>query len=161
MIEYIKHINIFSDLDDGEIKLLVNYCSFLTLEEDEIIFKVGDEGHELYIIIEGLIRGFIQLPSGAERDVAHIGPGDFVGEIALFDKVPRSATCVALERSVVLHLTDEKFNELVNIYPEIANKIMYRMLNITIGRFRETSTFLADIVQWGEKARKRTITDDL
>ncbi len=161
MIKYIKHIHIFSDLEDGEIKLLVNYCSFLTIHEQEILFEHGDQGNELYIIIEGMIQGTIVLPNGSVRNVAEIGPGDFVGEIALFDKVPRSATCIAIEKSVVLCITDNDFNDLINHYPQIANKIMYRMMNITIERFRDTSNFLADIVQWGENARKRTITDEL
>jgi len=50
---------------------------------------------------------------------------------------------------------------IIENHPTAAQKIMYRMLNITTQRLRNTGDFLFDMVQWGDKARKRAITDEM
>ena len=80
--------------------------------------------------------------------------------MSIFDNSPRSATCRTKEKSSLLSLKGPDFFALMETHPEIAVKTMYRMLNITTERLKNTGNFLSDMVQWGAEARKRAVTDD-
>src|SRR5208337_4612518 len=71
------------------------------------------------------------------------------------------ATCAALEKSTVYSLSKEAFGDVIALHPKVAMKLMYRMLHITTQRLRGTSEFVSEMVQWGEGARKRAVTDEL
>ncbi|HXK37175.1 MAG TPA: diguanylate cyclase, partial [Candidatus Paceibacterota bacterium] len=77
------------------------------------------------------------------------------------ETAPRSATCYCKEKSVLLSLHEKDFYRMIENDPDIATKIMYRMMNITTQRLRDTGEFLSDMVHWGEAARRRAITDEL
>jgi len=79
------------------------------LKKGEVLFRKGSEGNALYIIKEGSIK--ISLPSrdGGEVILAIFSEGDFLGEMALLDGMPRSADAVALESSEVLALNRSHF----------------------------------------------------
>jgi diguanylate cyclase (GGDEF)-like protein len=103
----------------------------------------------------------ISLPDGKSREIAIFKSGDFFGEMSIFENAPRSATCISREDSVLFRLHQRSIFEIIEHSPETAQKIMYRMLNITTQRLRNTGDFLFDMVQWGDKARKRAITDEM
>lgn len=67
-----------------------------TFADGEAIFKQGDAAADMYVIEAGEVRIVRILDDGAERVMAILGPGEFFGEIALFDPGPRTATAVAV-----------------------------------------------------------------
>jgi diguanylate cyclase (GGDEF)-like protein len=107
------------------------------------------------------VASSILLPTGKEREIARFSSGDFFGEMSIIEKAPRSATCATCEDSVLLSLHENDFYRIMDLYPDIAIKIMYKMLNITTQRLQNTSEFLSDMVHWGEEASRRAITDEL
>ena len=64
-------------------------------------------------------------------------------------------------RSTLYSLSRSAFTDVIAQHPEIALKLMYRMLNITTQRLRGTSEFVSEMVLWGEGARRRAVTDEL
>ena len=66
-----------------------------------------------------------------------------------------------MEKSTLYSLSKDAFSEVIVQHPRIALKLMYRMLNITTQRLRGTSEFVSEMVQWGEGARRRAVTDEL
>jgi diguanylate cyclase (GGDEF)-like protein len=131
------------------------------VEKGRILFQEGEEGNELFIIKSGCMGISIRLPDGKEQVLRDFGPGDFFGEMSIFEDEPRSATCYALETAVLYSMEKSDFFRILESDPSIAIKIMYRMSSITTERLRNTSEFLTDMVLWGEEARKRAITDSL
>jgi diguanylate cyclase (GGDEF)-like protein len=107
------------------------------------------------------VASTLRLNDGSERHIAHFGAGDFFGEMSIFENAPRSATCSCSDTCTLLGLHERDFYRMIESRPDIAVKIMYRMLNITTQRLRDTGEFLSDMVQWGEAARRRSITDQL
>ncbi len=103
----------------------------------------------------------IRLPDGGDKEIARFAPGDFFGEMSIFDNAPRSASCRALEKSVLYSLSKDAFTDIITDNPELALKLMYRMLKVTTQRLRGTSEFVSEMVLWGEGARKRAVTDEL
>lgn len=135
------------------------------MEEERVaggqtLFRQGDDGHELYIVLDGCIGSSITLEDGSQREIASFRSGEFFGEMSIFESAPRSATCYAKEESRVLKLPATAFFAFVGNKSETAIKIMYRMLNITTQRLENTGAFLSDMVTWGEDARRRAVTDE-
>ncbi|MDY6968537.1 MAG: GGDEF domain-containing protein [Spirochaetota bacterium] len=161
IVDFLHQVDIFSLLSTNEIHQIIKSLRFINIDKEEILFNEGDEGNELFIVKSGKIASYVVLPNGNRREIAEFTQGDFFGEMSIFENASRSATCYSKEKSLLISLHERNFFELILYYPEIAIKIMYRMLNITAERLQEKSKFLSDMVQWGEKARKRAITDDL
>jgi diguanylate cyclase (GGDEF)-like protein len=159
-VRFLHSIEIFSLLSPEELEMIMDDFHFRTIRAGEMLFKEGDEGSELFIVQSGKVKTSIQLPDGNERELAVFTSGDFFGEMSIFDDAPRSATCRTVEQASLVCLRKEDFYSMIEENPEIAIKIMYRMLNITTQRLRDTGEFLSDMVQWGESARRRTITDE-
>ncbi|MCK4514920.1 MAG: GGDEF domain-containing protein, partial [Spirochaetaceae bacterium] len=124
-------------------------------------FHQSDDGTDLYIVREGTVAIRVRASEGVEVDLAQLGEGDFFGEMSLFEDAPRSATCTMTEGGRLFRLRKADFFSLTAEHPEAAIKVMSRMASITAGRLQNTGAFLSDLVQWGENARRRAITDDL
>ena len=157
----LSKVGVFSLLAPEEIKAVAEHLTTATLAAGETLFREGDQGDELYILMEGAAAVSIHLPDGGDREIARFAPGDFFGEMSIFDNAPRSATCVALETTTLFRLSKKAFGAIIAEHPRIALKLMYRMLNVTTQRLRGTSEFVSEMVLWGESARKRAVTDEL
>ncbi len=152
---------IFSLLTETEAEKFFTILKRKSFARGETIFTEGDRGREMFIVESGLVVSRTVLPNGMSLDIARFGPGDFFGDMSIFENAPRSATCHALEASVLFRLNDLIFQDFTEAYPEIATKIMFRMLNIITERLREKSNFLGNMVEWGDRANKRAITDEI
>lgn len=159
--EFLKTVELFSLLSNEEVDRIIKSLHTLEVDEDHVLFKEGDEGNEVFIVMTGKVASYVVLPNGNKREIAEFRPGDFFGEMSIFENTDRSATCYTKEKSTLQSLRERDLFELILYYPEIAVKLMYKMLNITTERLLDRSEFLSDMVQWGEEARKRAITDEL
>lgn len=159
--EFLGQIKIFSLLESDEINKIIKYFKTHDIGKNEILFNEGDSGNDLFIVKSGVIASTVTLPDGGQRAIASFEAGNFFGEMSIFEKAPRSATCSCDEKCSLLSLHEKDFYEIVEKYPDIAIKIMYRMLNITTQRLRNTGEFLSDMVTWGESASRRAITDEM
>ncbi|HVP18912.1 MAG TPA: diguanylate cyclase [Spirochaetia bacterium] len=158
---FLERVSVFSLLSRDDVERVTAHLASVDLAEGETLFHEGEPGNEMYILAEGRVAISIRLPGGAEQQIAQFAPGDFFGEMSIFDNAPRSATCRALIPSVVFRLSKDAFSVIIAQHPRIALKLMYRMLNVTTQRLRDTSQFVSEMVLWGESARKRAITDEL
>ena len=159
-IAVLKTVDILSVLDENELSQLYSLMRNVELTGKSVLFKEGDAGNEMYIILSGSISISVTAADGAMVQVAVLGTGQFLGEMSIFDNAPRSATCTVIEDTELLAFSKNDFFDLVDNYPETAIKILYRMLNTTVERLNNTGSFLSDMVKWGEKARKRAVTDE-
>ena len=158
--EILKKIDILSVLDGNELDLLYSHMKHLKYKNGDLLFNQGDSGEELFIILTGSISISVKTSDGGMVEVAVLGEGQFVGEMSIFDSSPRSATCIIKNDAELLSFSRDNFFDLLHNNPETAIKILYRMLNTTIERLNNTGSFLSDMVKWGEKARKRAVTDE-
>jgi len=113
----------------------------------------------LYLIKSGRTSVTIQVANNQEREIAQMNPGDFFGEMAIFENSPRSARCTALTDCEIYKLHKNDFFDLMQSYPETAIAIMRNILDAISKRINEGGHFIASLVKWGEEARLRSITD--
>lgn len=95
--------------------------------KDDYICYEGQPGNEMYIILKGSVGVFVTSPIGALTRVATINSGDFFGEMAIFDNLPRSASCIALEDTITVAVTKENLQVFLENCPEIAGQMLEKM----------------------------------
>jgi len=159
--EFLKSIAIFSNLKLSELQQLARYLKPVTFDSQTTIFRAKEPGDELYIIQSGNISVKLPMPDGTLQEIAEIKSGDFVGEMAIFENAPRSATCTAKEECRIYTLHKDDFLHLMKESPNTAIRIMKNMLDITSGRVNASGKFISQMVKWGEEASRRAVTDKL
>jgi len=140
-VELLRNIPLFAKIEPSKLKLLAFTSERLTYQADQVLCRQGDTGDAAYIIIEGVAAVRIATPNG-DIEVARLGRGDVVGEIAILCDVPRTATVTATERVTTLKVTKELFFRLVNEFPQIAIEIMRELA----ARLERTNAQLRDAV---------------
>jgi len=134
----IRAVPIFESLDDDAARAL---CSLLTMEEYEsghALFRAGDPGDSMYLIEEGKVRISMRSADGEELILAMLGPGDFFGEMALFDRKPRSANATVMDTSRMAILSRPHFLSFLSSSPEVS----VEMLTALTRRLRRTDELL-------------------
>lgn len=140
-VELLRKIPLFAKIEPSKLKLLAFTSERLTYQADQVLCRQGDMGDAAYIIIEGEAAVRIATPNG-DIEVARLGRGDVVGEIAILCDVPRTATVSATERVTTLKITKELFFRLINEFPQIAIEIMRELA----ARLERTNAQLRDAV---------------
>jgi len=108
-------------------------------EPGEIIFRQGDVGDRVYVLIRGEVE-VVRQEAGGERVLAKLGPGDCFGEMALLRDEPRSATIRALSRVDALSIYRRDFEVLTDHVPGMHQIFEQLMLERLSGRTRSTSS---------------------
>lgn len=160
MKDLLGDIQIFSGLSGDELTAVRSFMREKYFDSGETLFHENQKGNELFIVQEGIIGITVKLPDGMDLEISSMEAGNFFGEMSIFEDAPRSATCTAKTQARLLSLHKKDFFKLMDSHPAAAADMMYRMLTITAERLNNTGKFLSDMVQWGEQARKRSITDD-
>ncbi len=95
--------------------------------KDDYICYEGQPGSEMYIVLKGSIGIFLTSAIGTLTQVATIKEGDFFGEMAIFDNLPRSASCIAMEDSICVAVDKENLQEFLATCPDIAKQMLENM----------------------------------
>ncbi len=96
---YLKQVAIFADLAEEDIRDLMAAAKRRTFRAGEVIFHRDDPGQVLYMIKEGKVKICLISPDGQEISLAVLGAGEYFGEFALYDGLPRSADAIAHRKS--------------------------------------------------------------
>ena len=121
----LARVDLFSGLDRKDLHTLAQSCQERTYSPGTILIKQGDTGVGLYVITGGKVRISQAVhPDRAEAELRVIGPGDVLGEMALLDDLPRSATATAVDEVTALLLPIWEFRTTLLSHPEIALKLL-------------------------------------
>ena len=135
-------VPLFAELPADRLNELVQMVRRRTYHRGETIFHKGDPGNGLYIIINGQVKIVLPSETGEEAMLAVLEGGDFFGELALFDGLPRSATVVAVQNAEVLVLHRDDFLGFVGRNPEVA----VALFEVLSRRLRATDELIEDAI---------------
>jgi CRP/FNR family transcriptional regulator, cyclic AMP receptor protein len=121
----LARVDLFSTLNKKELQELAKSCQERSYPAGTTILSQGDTGVGLYVLKSGKVR-VIQAnnPDRAETELAVVGPGDVLGEMALLDDLPRSASVVAIDDVTALLLPIWEFRSILRSHPDIALKLL-------------------------------------
>jgi len=150
--DFIKTVRVFRDLGASELTALTGRLRERRLRRGQVLFREGDAGEEMFLVREGTILVSKAVTGKVEQILARFGPGDFFGEMSLFDRSPRSATIQAETEAVLLALDRENLNGLVQVNPRAAAAFFYGLVQVFIERLRTSGELVAEITRWGLEA---------
>lgn len=135
-IKGLKNLSLFRELTTKELLEVEELLHERNYEAGEIVFDDGDPGLGLFLVVKGGARA---TPSGTrlQNMTLEIGPGEFFGELALFDQAARSARVVATEKSRMVALFRAEFFTLLQKNPKIAAKILFELARTISRRARQ------------------------
>ena len=114
-------------IQDQTVKKLMQISVPKTFKAQECICYEGQPGSEMYIILRGMVGVYVCNPVGAQIEVARFSAGAFFGEMAAFDNVHRSATCIALDDVVCVAIDKNRLTALFSACPELTLKMFESM----------------------------------
>jgi len=118
-VELLRNVPLFSDLSAKELMSLSRLMDEIDLKPGTVIIREGNTGGEFFIVLEGTIE-----VKRKGRRLARLGPGDYLGEIALIDHGPRTATAMVETDARLLVLASREFHSMLASDPRIENKIL-------------------------------------
>jgi CRP/FNR family transcriptional regulator, cyclic AMP receptor protein len=127
MLLFLKHVPLFAELDDDELHRVAGATRHKLYPKGSIIFHEGDPGDCLIVIVKGRVKVILLGKDGNELIIRLLKPTEFLGEIALLDGSPRSATVMTVEPTEILEVARAPFLQLVLQQPGIALKIMTQL----------------------------------
>lgn len=139
-------IQLFDGIRDAGLERIASICSEETYRLGDVVFREGDVGDKLYLILDGKIRISREVSGMGEEALAVLGPGAAFGEMSLIDDFPRSADARVHERCRLLVLTKEALEDLLFLDKDLAYEILMNFVRILSARLRETNdkmTFLS------------------
>lgn len=134
---------LFHGLSDEGLRRVGAIASEERYARGHVIFREGDLGDKLYLILEGKIRISRQVPGMGEEALAVLGPGEAFGEMSLFDDVPRSADAIVNDNARLLMITRDRFDELLFVQKDLAYEILWNCVRILTTRLRESNEKMA------------------
>lgn len=132
--QFLRSLEIFRGLSSRELGRLAKALHARTYREGEVLFLEGDIGRALFI----LESGSVDLVRGSQK-IYTLKPGDFFGEMALLEQLPRTATAKAVEPSQLYLLYRSKLDELTASDPRVGACILGHLAQLLSARLRRAN----------------------
>ena len=130
---------LFSVFPENLSALLFASAKPIQLSAGQVLFLAGDVGDGCYRIEQGLLKISIIARSGAERILAIVGPGSIVGELAIIDGLPRSASVAAVRDSELSFISRSVFERFAEVHPQVYK----HLVTLLAARLRDTDAIMA------------------
>ena len=138
----VRKAPLFSALDDAASATLRESMIPVKVSKGNTLFKEGDAGDRLYVVVAGKLKLGTTSSDGRENLLSILGPGEMFGELSLFDPGPRTATATAVTDSRLLSLSNDKVIGWVTQHPNVSLQLLGRLAQ----RLRRSNEVLADLV---------------
>ena len=125
----LAQVPVFETLAEADLARVIDVAVPRRFEPNRVIFREGDESDTCYIVRSGHARAVREHADGRTISLAHFGPGDFFGELAMFDDERRSATVETLDEVDAIAILGADMRRLLREHPDIAVKLV-----ISLGR---------------------------
>lgn len=143
----LAHVPLLADLKPDELAKIERMCRWKSHDPQEQIIDRQSESKDVFFIVSGDVRVIIHSLSGREVTLDDLSEGSHFGELSALDDLPRTASVVALDRTLVAALPQRRFIDLLGQHPPIAFRVMRSMCRIiraSTDRIIELSTLGAN-----------------
>ena len=139
MLESLKRVPLFAGLEDADLEHLSALTEKVALAAGEILFTEGAEGDQAYVVELGTLE-ILKQARNREIPVATLGPGAVIGEMAVLQAMPRTASVRAATDASLVAIDGDSFRELIEESPAAARALLRTMF----ARWRETDSALRE-----------------
>jgi CRP/FNR family cyclic AMP-dependent transcriptional regulator len=147
-IIFLKEVPFFQSMTIDQLKVLASVCEEKLFEKDARIFKNGDPGGVLYVVVNGRVGIEYEKRPGSFARLAEMEAYSYFGEANFFDKSLHSTSALAIRDTLILQLRREPLIELARQNPNLA----LELINLLSQRLREDSERVADLTRTQPRA---------
>jgi serine/threonine protein phosphatase PrpC len=137
-VDVLRAMPLFKHLTYKELMRVLNVTVVRSFAAGDEIISEGAQGDEMFIILSGKVR-----LHKSDAFITHLGRGAHLGEMALADRMPRSATATVEEPSRALMLRRKDFFEIIKKEPVLATKLLWAFVHVLTDRLRKTTADLS------------------
>ena len=138
-VQWLQKADLFRGLKPGALTRIARVTHEESYQTGSPIFKYGDSGDKLCLILEGKVRIARDLHGLGEETLAVLSEGQTFGEMALLDESPRSADAWAHTTCRLLTVPKDGFDDLLFMDKELAYEVLWSMVRMLTSRLRETN----------------------
>jgi CRP/FNR family cyclic AMP-dependent transcriptional regulator len=149
---FIADVRLFSHVDLESREALAARLTERKLKKGQILFREGETGEEMFLVRHGTMIVSKRVTGSVEQVLARFPVADFFGEMALFDRSPRSATLQAETDVTLLVLDRANLQKLIEANPRAAATFFYTLVQVFIERLRASGNLVAEVTRWGLEA---------
>ncbi len=158
-LEFLQNTPVFGDIPERGLRTIRALCHVRTYKQDEHVFRTGEPGVGMYVIMEGSIEIY-QDREDYRHEYALLYPGEFFGEIALLDDLPRTASARARSYTQLLGFYRPDLLNLLARTPAVAGNILLNIARLIGQRLLATNQELERLhLQLMQKGRTRSILE--
>lgn len=121
---YLATLPLFSNMRDEELQRLATGCQLRRVERGKVIFRTGDPCHEFHVTVLGQVKLFVISPTGTEKVVELVGPGNSFAEAVMFMGVPYVLSAQTLTDSLILSIEKDVVLREIGASPEFALRML-------------------------------------
>jgi len=121
-IEHLKDVPLFSHCNKKQLSAIASIADLIDVPADTVLIREGAVGRDFMVIVDGAVD-----VRRKGRRINQLGPGDFIGEMALIIGAPRNATVTTTDDSWLLVVTDRQFWDLLEQSPELKTSVIKAM----------------------------------
>ena len=121
---YLATLPLFSNMRDEELQRLATGCQLRRVERGKVIFRTGDPCHEFNVNVLGQVKLVVIAPTGTEKVVELVGPGDSFAEAVMFMGVPYVLSAQTLTDSLILSIEKDVVLREIGASPEFALRML-------------------------------------
>ncbi|MDN5279431.1 MAG: family transcriptional regulator, cyclic receptor protein [Clostridiales bacterium] len=140
-IQFLRQVALFRSLSDKALLDLSAITIEQTIPAKTTVFKEGDKGDALYIVKSGKVNILKRNSAGIDSVLVTLSKGAVIGDMAIIDEQPRSASVATVQDSTFLIITKDDFRSLLGDVPEIS----FQILKLTTERLRATNVHLKEL----------------
>jgi CRP-like cAMP-binding protein len=142
----LRRIKILAEMKDAQLAHLADFLEFQELLQHAVVVRQGEPGDAMFLILSGELRARTMIGE-RETILTTFGPGDFFGEMSLFDKGPRSADVITNVDSAVLRLSAPALERLTREMPSVAAPFLQATSRTLSARIRADNKRLTRVAQ--------------
>ncbi|MBI9086371.1 MAG: cyclic nucleotide-binding domain-containing protein [Desulfobacterales bacterium] len=144
IIDFLIDLPLFDALQGNELTVIARHMNYFELEPGELLFREGDKGDSVCFVVEGALDIYKESAGGGDVVIATIAKRRSIGEMAIIDNTPRSATVKARTATALVSLTQKGFEQVLEEHPKIGITILKGLSRLLSMNLRKTSSRLAD-----------------
>jgi CRP/FNR family transcriptional regulator, cyclic AMP receptor protein len=144
----VKRIGLLQDFSDEDVTALLSCAGHRNFKKDEDVLEQGQRSASLFLVQDGLLHVRRRVKN-REILLGRLEPGNFFGEITLFNPGPTTATVRGVSNGDLLILRRDQFDDFLSLRPHAGLQLVSRILAEMANRLRQTDERLVDTLAWG------------
>jgi len=147
LTDVLREAHLFRDIDERSLRMFRKMMHVRSYAPDEIVFREGQPGNGMYVVIDGEVRIVLNHGKQHETELARLGRGEFFGEFNLLGELPRSASALTTTSATLGGFFRPDLLELIERNPRLGVRVVLNLGEVLAQRLRRSNQELRDARQ--------------